>query len=259
VEEEILYTDPDVDRTRARHICGAMMFSGDDALKKISVLSGGEKSRVMLGKILATPLNLLLLDEPTNHLDMESCDSLLAAIDNFPGAVAMVTHNEMFLHALAKRLVIFQQGKIIVFEGSYQDFLEKIGWEDESNDLKAVSQKPESRNTSPRYSKKEIKQQRSKFFAEKAHVLKPIEKRIKQLEDRIDWHEKRLANLNDDMIIASQDGDSEKIPALSQEIHHCRTSIDSLFDELEIVTETLDTEKAVFQEKYETLLRQISE
>ena len=72
IEEEILNCHPEVDRQQARNICGAMLFSGDDALKRISVLSGGEKARVMLGKLLATPANLLLLDEPSNHLDMES-------------------------------------------------------------------------------------------------------------------------------------------------------------------------------------------
>ena len=89
-----------------------MMFEGDNALKKIAVLSGGEKSRVLLGKLIATPVNLLLLDEPTNHLDLESSDALLAALDNFPGAVIMVTHNEMFLHALAERLIVFQDDGI---------------------------------------------------------------------------------------------------------------------------------------------------
>ena len=85
VSDEIQYTHPDVDLQSARNICGAMMFSGDDALKKIQVLSGGEKSRVVLGKLLVTPVNLLLLDEPTNHLDMESTDAMLAAIDNYEG------------------------------------------------------------------------------------------------------------------------------------------------------------------------------
>ena len=131
VEEEILSSHADVDRQLARNICGAMMFEGDDALKKIGVLSGGEKSRVMLGKLLATPVNLLLLDEPTNHLDMYSCDALLAAIDSFEGAVVMVTHNEMFLHALADRLIVFQNDRVEVFEGSYQRFIEKGGWGDE--------------------------------------------------------------------------------------------------------------------------------
>ena len=122
---------PDVDRQQARNICGAMLFEGDEALKKISILSGGEKARVMLGKLLVTPVNLLLLDEPSNHLDMESCDALLAAIDNFEGAVIMVTHNEMFLHALAQRLIIFQNDQVLAFEGGYQDFLDKGGWQDE--------------------------------------------------------------------------------------------------------------------------------
>jgi ATP-binding cassette subfamily F protein 3 len=87
VEEEIMAAG--CERQQARNICGAVMFEGDDALKKISVLSGGEKARVLLGKILATPSNLLFLDEPTNHLDMESCDAFLAAIDSFDGAVVM--------------------------------------------------------------------------------------------------------------------------------------------------------------------------
>ena len=117
VEEEILYSHPDVDRQQARNICGAMLFEGDKALKKIGVLSGGEKSRVLIGKLLATPANLLLLDEPTNHLDLESCDALLAAIDNFEGTVAMVTHNEMFLKTIAQRLIVFHNEEIYVFEG----------------------------------------------------------------------------------------------------------------------------------------------
>ena len=128
VEQEIMSADTQIERQLARDICGAMMFEGDFALKKISVISGGEKSRVMLGKILATPVNLLVLDEPTNHLDMQSCDALIAALDNFDGAVIMVTHNELFLHALAERLVIFQNGRIDIFEGRYQEFLDRVGW-----------------------------------------------------------------------------------------------------------------------------------
>jgi ATPase components of ABC transporters with duplicated ATPase domains len=131
VLEEISLANPQLEPARVRQIAGALMFEGDEALKPIKILSGGEKSRVLLGKILATPVNLLLLDEPTNHLDLESCDALLAAIDNFDGAVVMVTHNEMFLRALAERLVVFQNEKIIVFEGDYESFLRKVGWDDE--------------------------------------------------------------------------------------------------------------------------------
>jgi ATP-binding cassette subfamily F protein 3 len=129
IEQELAKVRPDMKYSDIRKTCGAMMFTGDLALKKISVLSGGEKSRVTLGKILLSPTNLLLLDEPTNHLDVESCDSMIAALDEFPGAVIIVTHSEMFLHHLANRLIVFNDDRVFVFEGSYQDFLDKLGWE----------------------------------------------------------------------------------------------------------------------------------
>lgn len=131
VEDEIYAVDPMKSRTVIRSICGAMMFEGDSALKKISVLSGGERSRVMLGKILVTPANLLFLDEPTNHLDMYSIESLCEAIEQFQGAVMIVTHSEELLHRLCNRLIVFDNGKAEMFEGSYQDFLDERGWADE--------------------------------------------------------------------------------------------------------------------------------
>jgi len=129
IEQEFTRLRPDLKYGDIRKTCGAMMFGGDLALKSISILSGGEKSRVSLGKILLAPTNLLLLDEPTNHLDVESCDSLIAAIDDFPGAVIIVTHSEMFLHHLAKRLIVFSEERAALFEGTYQDFLDRVGWE----------------------------------------------------------------------------------------------------------------------------------
>jgi len=138
VEEEILFSHQDVDRRMARNICGAMMFEGDSALKKTGVISGGEKSRVVLGKLLATPVNLLLLDEPTNHLDMESCDALMTAINEFSGAVVMVTHNEMFLHTLAQRLIVFRENGVEYVEGDYRSFLDQGGWHDDAGNDQAI-------------------------------------------------------------------------------------------------------------------------
>jgi ATP-binding cassette subfamily F protein 3 len=114
-----------------RSIAGAMMFPGDAAEKFIRVLSGGERSRVLLGKILANPTNLLLLDEPTNHLDMESIEELTEQLDEYEGAVIIVTHSEMILRDIATKLIVFNEGKARLFLGGYDDFLEKIGWEDE--------------------------------------------------------------------------------------------------------------------------------
>lgn len=131
IEDEILQAHPESSRAQVRNICGAMLFDGDKALKKIEVLSGGERSRTLLGKLLAVPASLLLLDEPTNHLDQESVDSLIEAIDAFDGAVVIATHSEMVLRAVARRLIVFDGGMPWLFEGSYQDFLERVGWKDE--------------------------------------------------------------------------------------------------------------------------------
>ncbi len=131
IVEEIRSADESCNDGIARNIAGGLMFSGDSALKKIKVLSGGEKSRVLLGKILVTPCNLLFLDEPTNHLDMQSCDSLIEAIDNFEGSVVMVTHNEMHIRAVATKLVVFDYDEIKIYEGTYDEFLQDIGWSDE--------------------------------------------------------------------------------------------------------------------------------
>ncbi len=259
IEEEILYSDADVDRQKARNICGAMMFEGDAALKKISVLSGGEKSRVMLGKLLVTPVNLLLLDEPTNHLDMESCDSMIAAIDSFDGVVIMVTHNEMFLHALAERLIVFQNDGIEVFEGSYQHFLEEGGWQDEpskdsgTDGVRSSSDSQPIRSSTPKLAKKEIRRHRSEIVAERSRALKPVEQSIARTENDIEAREKEMDALNQAMQTASQAQDGAKIVEISQSIHACQSAIETLFDELESFTETYEEQNVVFEKRLEGL------
>ncbi len=132
-EMETVESEKPIEYSTVRRVCAQMMFPGDLAHKKISVLSGGEKSRVMLGKILLSSSNLLLLDEPTNHFDIESCESLMEAIQEFQGAVVMVTHDEHFLKNIANKLVIFDGGRTFIFEGTYESFLSKIGWSEVSN------------------------------------------------------------------------------------------------------------------------------
>jgi ATP-binding cassette, subfamily F, member 3 len=253
VEEEILYSHEDVDRQLARNICGAMMFEGDSALKKIAVLSGGEKSRVMLGKLLVTPVNLLLLDEPTNHLDMESSDALLAAIDSFEGTVIMVTHNEMFLHALADRLVVFRDKGIEVFESGYGEFLKTGGWHDEDNKTSLLEKSESPPKASEKMNKKEIRKLRSEIITERSKVLKPLEERIRNTENIIDAQEKELERLNHAMIEASQNRNGEKIGEISRAIHACQKIIDENFDQLESLTEALDTQGSEFQRRLEEL------
>lgn len=108
-----------------RTLLGALKFSQDDVEKKISVLSGGEKSRVVLATILARPVNFLVLDEPTNHLDLSSREVLLAAIQRFPGTVMVVSHDRHFLKAITTKVFELDQNQILITEGNLDYYLEK--------------------------------------------------------------------------------------------------------------------------------------
>lgn len=221
IEDEITHVNPQLGRTVVRNICGTMMFDGDKAEKKISVLSGGEKSRVMLGKILATPTNLLFLDEPTNHLDMESIQSLVESIQDYPGAVVIVTHSEMILREVATKLVIFHRGGVEVFPGDYDDFLEKVGWEEEAGKIKSKSKvKSESAAAAERKPKQEKEARR-------------IQKEMENLEGRIIQLEESLKKKNDELVLASEKRDVAKIAALSREIQILQQDIDGAFSVLE--------------------------
>ena len=109
-----------------RDILGAFLFSGDDIHKKVAVLSGGERNRLALAKLLLRPSNLLLMDEPTNHLDLYSKEVLLEALKQFPGTVVFVSHDRHFIDGLATRVVEVGAGKLENFYGDYEYYLEKI-------------------------------------------------------------------------------------------------------------------------------------
>ncbi|MDQ3233337.1 MAG: ATP-binding cassette domain-containing protein [Pseudobdellovibrionaceae bacterium] len=125
--EEISSRLPDATIGFIRNLLGAFLFSGDDVHKKIAVLSGGERSRVLLALILASPLNFLVLDEPTNHLDIESREVLLKAVQEFDGTVLVVSHDRHFLRAVANRVFEIRDGELRVYEGNYDYYVEKGG------------------------------------------------------------------------------------------------------------------------------------
>ncbi|MGD1075402.1 MAG: ABC-F family ATP-binding cassette domain-containing protein [Thermodesulfovibrionales bacterium] len=244
VEEEILDVHPDRHRGAARKICGAMMFEGDHALKKIALLSGGEKSRVLLGKLLVRPANLLVLDEPTNHLDMEAIDSLLEAIDAFEGAVIIVTHSEMILRAVATRLIVFDNGKAELFEGTYEDFLDRVGWKDEDTDNVYSLQGTDGQRNA--VSKKTIRRLRAEIISSRSRILGPLQDRITEIENAIMRLEQESEQTTNSLLEASVKGDGESIKRLSQSIRAPKESIDALFVELERLTGEFDARSREF-------------
>jgi ATP-binding cassette subfamily F protein 3 len=205
IEEEIAHANPALNFTQVRAICGLMMFSGDLAKKSISVLSGGEKSRVLLGKIIAQPCNLLLLDEPTHHLDVESIEALIDAIEEFAGSVVIVTHSEWMLRRIPfNKLVICHKEKQELFPGTYDEFLAKVGWQEEKP-VKPVKAPPKKSNKGG----------------------------IKKCEEQIEQLEEKLRKDNEKLALISQSGNGDEIKKLLQSIEQGKKEIDALYDRLE--------------------------
>lgn len=248
IEEEILSTNSAMGIQRARSLAGIMMFTGDLAKKKIKVLSGGERARVLLAKLLARPTNLLLLDEPTNHLDQESVESLTLELQNYPGAVVFVTHSEAMLREVAQKLIVFHQNKVEFFQENYDDFLRKIGWEDE-----IVDQSNTSVKTIDRPNRNELKRIRSELIIERGRVLNPLKKKMEVLEKEIIQLESEQTELEENLISLSSTGDSKKIQEHSQRLGFVKKRIDEAFEELSDVTMTHDQ---IFN-SYESKLKEL--
>ncbi len=136
-----------------RSLLGCFLFSGDDVFKPLGVLSGGERNRYALARILVSPSNFLLLDEPTNHLDMRAKDVLLEALANYSGTVVFVSHDRYFIDRLATRVLEIENGAVTAYEGNYEDYLRRKGIVCSSPSLaKAVSnapQRPTARHEKP--------------------------------------------------------------------------------------------------------------
>src|SRR6185436_13105272 len=123
--EEAFDTPQRLTEQFVRTLLGCFLFSGDDVFKKVDVLSGGEKSRLALVKILLDPPNLLLMDEPTTHLDMSSIDALAYALDQFEGTLVFISHDVYFIRALANHVVHVNAGRLTPYPGGYQYYLDK--------------------------------------------------------------------------------------------------------------------------------------
>jgi ATP-binding cassette subfamily F protein 3 len=205
VLEEALDTPQRITEQFVRTLLGCFLFRGDDAFKKVEVLSGGEKSRLALVKLLLDPPNLLLMDEPTTHLDMSSIDALGYALDQFQGTLIFISHDVYFIRALANHVVHINAGRLTHFPGGYQYYLDKTRAESARAALTAsalsvstnhqsqitnhalVAPKSDEGGSSRRDQKRleaEQRQSRSRERRAQQQIVDDLEKQIQQLEFR---------------------------------------------------------------------------
>jgi len=171
-----------------RTVLGSFLFTGDDVFKPVSVLSGGEKSRLALARLLLDPPNLLLMDEPTTHLDMNSIEALIGAMRGFEGTLAFISHDVYFIRQLARQVLHVQDGHLHLYPGDYDYYLGKhtqeVSAAHEPASATAGSSVPVESNKDRKRREAEERQARSREKKEREQAVKKLEVRIQELEKR---------------------------------------------------------------------------
>lgn len=230
--EELSDAYPNMTNTKIRNTLAAFMFTGDDVFKKVGDLSGGEKGRLSLAKLMLSEANLIILDEPTNHLDMTSKEILENAINNYEGTVFYVSHDRYFINQTASRILELTNTKIINYLGNYDYYEEKK--EELTNTFAPVIEK-ETKGTTVSNGKQDYLERK----AEAARIRKlkndisKVEKEIKKNEDRLN----ELDLLLEDPAISTN---SAKLNEISKEQNEISERLDELMDQWEILSDQLD-------------------
>ena len=192
--DELSDTYPEMTNTQIRNILAAFLFTGEDVYKKIADLSGGERGRVSLVKLMLSKANFLLLDEPTNHLDIVSKDVLENALNNFPGTVCYVSHDRYFINKTATRILDLTENRLLNYIGNYDYYIEKREAVEEAANLTSTEQAEKPADVSE--SKKEwidnktVQAQKKKL----KNALNKCEKEISEIEDKLQAVDEEFAN-----------------------------------------------------------------
>jgi ATP-binding cassette, subfamily F, member 3 len=197
VYEEILSVAADETQTELRTLLGTFLFSGEEIEKKVSVLSGGEKSRLVLAKMLFKPANFLLLDEPTSHLDIASRDVLEMSLKLFQGTICLITHDRHLINQIATKVVEVNQGSLHVYPGNYDYYLfKKKQIEVESAQREVAAINPPGMSLSDKAAAKEERKRKARQQDEYRRQLSSLKKRGQDVEDSLNEATQTLDQLN---------------------------------------------------------------
>ena len=213
---------------KVRDILGCFLFSGDAVNKKIRVLSGGEKSRVALAKILLQASNLLIMDEPTNHLDMRSKEMLIDSLEYYDGTLLIVSHDRYFLDSLVNKVVEIKKGSLQLYLGTYAEYLEKAEKALEAERKEETAGRQKKQSAPPQVSEKEKEQTR------KTSAAKKDKKKIEEIEQKINRLEQKKESL--ETMMATEDfykKSQEETAKILEGYHTLCNELNTLFAEWE--------------------------
>jgi ATP-binding cassette, subfamily F, member 3 len=226
VLDEALDTDAKVTEQAVRTLLGSFLFSGESVFKKVEVLSGGEKSRLALVKLLLNPPNLLLMDEPTTHLDMSSIDALVDALKQFEGTLVFISHDVHFIKTLANKVIHVAGGKLTHYMGDYEFYLHKTQSTSARAALTAGNAKPSKKEAK---AAKKSASGKAKSQQESPRATQQKQQKIVQkLEDQIEQAEGRIAQITAELEVPETWNDTAHSTALNQELASSRQHLQEL-------------------------------
>ena len=229
--EEVWNAFPNKTELEIRTVLGNFLFSGEEVLKPIHLLSGGEKARVSLAKLMLQQANFLILDEPTNHLDLASKEVLEGALQFYPGTILFVSHDRYFINKIADQIFELTKDGLEVYLGNYDYYVERKAIEAEREKLKQAEETSEKENNTPP-SKSALSYQEQKRRQSQERTRR---RKINRLEDTIEAKEQELHQLEIKMTEPEVFNDLEKIKALSEEAEGLRLEIESLYEKWELL------------------------
>jgi ATP-binding cassette subfamily F protein 3 len=227
--------------TRLRTILGCFLFTDDDVFKKVSVLSGGEKSRLALAKMLLNPGNFLIFDEPTNHLDMQSKGILQQALQQFEGTLMIVSHDRDFLDPIVDKTLEIQPGHLKTWLGNISYYLDKKS--DQEAEKEANSPAKQEDNTISRKEQRRIEAERRNALSKK---LKPLKNRLSEIEKDIDKKETRQAEIETEMADPAFYDDSDRVKEVSLEYEDIKMEMGDLLNKWEEIAGRIEYEESEY-------------
>ncbi|MCL9659375.1 ABC-F family ATP-binding cassette domain-containing protein [Paenibacillus hunanensis] len=235
VLEEVWSNFPHLEEVRVRTVLGNFLFSGEDVLKKVAALSGGEKARVSLSKLMLLEANVLILDEPTNHLDLVSKEVLESALMDYEGTLLFISHDRYFLNKMAERILELRPDGLTTYLGNFDDYTAKkqelleIAAEEAANAMKTA--KPDAQATDPtRLAAMSFEESKQAKRDERNR-----KRRLEQLEGEIATHEDRIAELEQELTLPEIYQDYAAVQTRQEEIASHQQSLEQAYEEWELL------------------------
>jgi ATP-binding cassette subfamily F protein 3 len=239
----------DMTITQIRSLLGAFLFRGEEVDKKVQVLSGGEKSRLALAKMIVQPANLLILDEPTNHLDMSSQEILQEAMAQYDGTIIIVSHNRHFVNRFVSRVLEIKAGQSTLYEGNIEDYLNKLKTLQEREPASRIEEDKATLTEQPAKQKgKAARQEQARIRQEKSKNLSPLKKEVARTEKDIGHLETRKKELEQLMADPQLYQEQDKFAECGKEYNSLDRKLKRLYQSWEEIQAKIEAVESEFED-----------